>query len=362
MGNSLSDPVRMKLDAATLRNLYPINELDPGSLEQLAEVIRTETHPHGSTIFEVGDEDPDAIFLLRGELTTTFADGRQRSITHDCNSARYPVGSLLPRKFTATVASPQATIACVQRAILQRLLTRNEAASGAAVDVSDLHQSEGRDWMLQVMRSSLFQRLPTQKIEAFFSSLESTPVAPGATIANSNNFGETYYVIAEGECEVFAADNQDADIIKTLVAGESFGDKPLVTNGAEQTDLTIRMKTEGVLMRLSAQDFNKLLQKPDVRWITEARAAKLVRAKQASLVDIRFESEHAKVTIKGCLNAPLYRLRELAAEFDRDLTYIVFCATGSRSPAAAAILAEMGLDSFVLTGGLSAVMKRKSKL
>lgn len=352
----------MKLDAATLRNLYPINELDPGSLEQLAEVIRTETHPHGSTIFEVGDEDPDAIFLLRGELTTTFADGRRRSITHDCNSARYPVGSLLPRKFTATVASSQATIACVQRAILQRLLKRNEATSGAAVDVSDLQQTEGRDWMLQVMRSSLFQRLPTEKIEAFFSSLESTPMAQDTCVVDAGSFGEDYYVIAEGECEVIISEANGASKSTTLVAGESFGDKPLAANGAEQKEITVRMKTDGVLMRLSAQDFNKLLQKPDVRWITEARAAKLVRAGKARLVDIRFESEHAKVTIKGCLNAPLYRLRDLATDFEPDLTYVVFCATGSRSPAAASILAELGLESFALTGGLSAVMKRKSKL
>jgi thioredoxin len=92
---------------------------------------------------------------------------------------------------------------------------------------------------------------------------------------------------------------------------------------------------------LSALDFSKKLS-------TEANA---------QLLDVRTEGEFAEKKLGNALNLDYNNLefRTLAAKFDKQKPTFVYCLSGARSKAAAAILSEMGFAKvYNLEGGILA--------
>lgn len=77
-----------------------------------------------------------------------------------------------------------------------------------------------------------------------------------------------------------------------------------------------------------------------------------LRSGRAIALDVRERREYESGTIPGARYLPLRRLDPSQLEPGR--RYITFCATGSRSGAAARALRDAGLDVFVLAGGLDA--------
>ena len=114
------------------------------------------------------------------------------------------------------------------------------------------------------------------------------------------------------------------------------------------------METDGLLMRLSKEDFEELLKAPMLNEVDLDKAKEMVK-KGAVLMDVRMESEHKAGSIKGSLNVPLFMLRLKAESLQKDKTYICYCETGRRSSAAAFLLSEQGFDSYVLKGGLQGI-------
>lgn len=70
-------------------------------------------------------------------------------------------------------------------------------------------------------------------------------------------------------------------------------------------------------------------------------------------MDVRLEDESKQGTLRDSLNLPLYLLRLKAASLDPKKKYILFCQHEERSSAAAFLLAQRGLDAYVLNGGLA---------
>jgi rhodanese-related sulfurtransferase len=112
------------------------------------------------------------------------------------------------------------------------------------------------------------------------------------------------------------------------------------------------MMTDGSLMRLSKEDFRKLLNEPMLDWVNYAEAKELV-AGGAQWLDVRLPSEFENFHEADALNVPLYFIRLKLNKLDKDTSYIVCCDTGRRSSAAAFILNERGFTTKVLKGGLN---------
>lgn len=62
----------------------------------------------------------------------------------------------------------------------------------------------------------------------------------------------------------------------------------------------------------------------------------------ATVVDVRTESEYTSGHIPSSVNVPLDRLPTVAASWNKDQAFVVYCATGGRSANAAAYLAGHG--------------------
>lgn len=113
---------------------------------------------------------------------------------------------------------------------------------------------------------------------------------------------------------------------------------------------TVTMQTDGVLMRLGKSDFDSLLKAPLLHEVNYQEGLTLVR-NGARWLDVRLESEHQNMAIPGSLNIPLCLLRLQLRELDPDVTYLLYCDTGSRSAAAAYLMSEAGFEVQVLSGG-----------
>ena len=79
----------------------------------------------------------------------------------------------------------------------------------------------------------------------------------------------------------------------------------------------------------------------------EARAAV---TKGATLLDVRTVDELQELHIPGAANVPLDQLFDRLGAVPKDRPVVVYCAVGSRSSVAAALLAKAGYDVLDLGG------------
>lgn len=79
----------------------------------------------------------------------------------------------------------------------------------------------------------------------------------------------------------------------------------------------------------------------------EARAAV---TKGATLLDVRTVDEFQELHLPGATNLPLDQLFDRLASVPKDRPVVVYCAVGSRSSVAAALLAKAGYDVMDLGG------------
>ena len=134
-----------------------------------------------------------------------------------------------------------------------------------------------------------------------------------------------------------------------LKAGASFGEESLVSGG--QRNASVTMTSDGVLMRLSKQDFDHLLKEPMLNRVSPDEARNRV-FKGDLWLDVRHASEYHHSHLHKANNMPLHEIRMRMVELDKDKNYICYCNTGRRSSAAAFILVQAGYKVSVLNGGV----------
>ena len=200
----------------------------------------------------------------------------------------------------------------------------------------------------------LFHRLPLETVARALQCLVERPVAPGETIVRQGEPGDSYYVILDGEAEVWVADAAGGapSLVNRLADGDSFGEEALLAECSRTA--TVTMTTPGRLLVLSKADFNALLRPPMVEEVDAAAARDMIARGAARLLDCRHPIEHEGSRIRGARSMPLDSLRhEGVFALDPDATYIVYCDTGRRSRAAAFLLQERGIHALSLVGGIT---------
>ena len=87
--------------------------------------------------------------------------------------------------------------------------------------------------------------------------------------------------------------------------------------------------------------------KPAGGGVKNVDSAGLIAAqnKGAQVIDVRSQGEYDLGHIPGSVLVPLDTLQSSAANWDRNATYVVYCATGSRSSEAVTIMTGMGFKN-----------------
>lgn len=335
-----------------LQGLVPLSSLTAENLHKLAEKTRIEPLAAGATLFKQGDIDNWSFYLLSGEVTLTASDKLPQSVTGGSSTAKHPLAPQLPRPLTAT-AKGAITFVRIDSQLLDLLLTWDQQVAGYEVTELGGNSGEDNEWMIKLLQTQAFLRLPAANIQTLFTKLTEVPMQAGQAIVKQGDPGDFFYIVKRGACQVTrkASDTAAPIALAQLASGDSFGEEALLSEVPRNA--TVTASTDGTLMRLAKSDFVALLKEPLVNWVTQAQAIALAKA-GAGIIDVRLEKEFQHGNIKGSINLPLYLLRVKMETLDLKRKYVVYCDTGRRSAAAAYLLGQHGLDVYALKNGLVA--------
>ncbi|MDJ0653538.1 MAG: cyclic nucleotide-binding domain-containing protein [Xanthomonadales bacterium] len=341
-----------------LRKISPLSSLGPDQFRTFQQNAELAEFTQGELIYLEGDHDDHVYYLVEGAINRKSSDGAIKPLTHNDDGARYALGNLQPRPHTAQVTSEKAQVVRADRLQVEQLTTRSQMVTGEmpAVRVTDVAEGGELDgaWMFQIVQSEIFRDLPTENIEGFFAAVERVEFKPGDVVVKQGDPGDYYYMIASGRCEVSRKVGRHAFPITTLESGGAFGEEALISGMPRNATVTATEPT--VLMRLSKENFDRLLHRPSVKSVNARSAAQAVKQGKAKLIDVRLENEHGARAIRGSVNIPLYQLREKLSELDPETQYILYCDCGARSSTAAFLMIQRGFESSYIEGGLSSMM------
>lgn len=340
----------------SLKQFIPVNTLSPQSISKLESETQLKRYSKNDPIFNIGDEDDNHFFLLKGEIALFSKDGRQSKILAGSVQSRYAIANLKPRLFNAKVASDEVIVAIIKADLLDKLMIWDDAVcdvqNSLSVDELDSEDESDARWRMSMLKTQIFLTLPATNIRTLFEKMEEQLVSAHETIVKQGDAGDYYYIIKEGECTVSRNAGLGGDDVEINQLGplQSFGEEALVTG--EPRNATVTMITEGKLMRLAESDFRILLEEPLLNMVDRNEANKLIH--QGSLaIDVRMEDEYNNSALKNTFNIPLYLLRLKMPHMDKNRSYVLFCDTGSRSAAAAFLMKNNGFNQvYILKDGL----------
>lgn len=336
-----------------LSKLFLIESVNTDTRRQLAMVAQVKSLQRGDYIFEAGDDDDLTVYLLDGEASCEYPDGRSK--THEASSiqGRYPLGDSRPRRFTARVRSATARTVQFDRHYLEKLIAWEQLARSSAPTVATVGD---KLWVYRLLQFPAFKEMPTANLERLFANFEAVNMRDEQSVMREGDAPDYFYVIREGSATVSKYMDGAPQIVAYLREGDAFGEDALLSN--RPRNASVRMSSKGVLMRLSRPHFEAALKVPMIPWVTLPEAQALV-ARGAVLLDVRTTEEHDRDPVENSIGIPLYRLREDVPRLvATGATAVVFCSAGERSAAAVFILNKLGFEAHALQGGLTALQKK----
>ena len=340
---------KISIDREILRELVPLNELSAERFRELAEKLVVEEVKSGRFLFRKGDRDNQFIYLLDG--TVNLIDGAGKvtgEVVAGTETSLSPISHQQPRPVSAR-AEKRLLIARIDAHLVDVFLTLDESS---CAEVIEIDAEDDQDWMTRMLQSKVFAKIPPSKIQAMLMKLESVELQAGDVVIRQGDVGDYFYTIQEGRCAVTSKASPDAEeqLLVEFSSGDSFGEDALVSD--VRRNATVTMLTDGVLKRLSKEDFVGLLKEPLVRRVDHIQALAMVEA-GAVWIDVRTSEEHERGAIEDSVNIPLSDLREEMPELVFNAKYVLCCDTGNRSDSAAFFLGHKGFDVYVLKGGIA---------
>lgn len=104
-----------------------------------------------------------------------------------------------------------------------------------------------------------FPGIKTDEIEELIAHSKVRTYAPGAVLCQENAEEDTFYMILEGEVEVTKViNNKDRRLLKTLGAGDFFGEMAIIHNAPRAA--TVTAKTSLTTLELDKASFDRVLK------------------------------------------------------------------------------------------------------
>lgn len=350
--------VRKIPDIDRIRRLEPIAALSVDHIRELLDGARLESVAPGQALFHAGDTDGQAVYLLDGSVELRPADtAGAHTLSAGSEAARHPLADEHPRRVTAVAVTP-AEIVRIDKELLDTLLTWGQISApeeDVVMSEDGIITINKADWLRTMIKSPTFRRLPPANVERLLHRLEPILVHAGNVIIRQGDAGDYFYMIDQGIALVMRNPDNDEDSIEMaeLNPGASFGEAALISDNPRNA--TVSMMSDGILLRLSKEDFNTLLRAPTLQAVEYAQAAREVAAGGAAWIDVRLPTEFAHSHLPQARNIPMRALHKEARGLDKSIGYVCYCQTGSRSSAAVFVLRNYGINARVLLNGLQGV-------
>ncbi len=339
-------------EVAMLRKLSPLDGMKKDNLAALARKVSIMELAANRTLFKEGDTGRQCYWLIAGLIELREGDRTVAMIRGGTPEARSPLSPKVPRRVSARAVDAIEYLA-VDADLLDMMITWDQTGT---YEVGELQahfgNAGGDDWMTTLLQTKAFHRIPPANIQAIFMRMQRVACRSGEVIIRQGADGDFFYAVVSGKCAVTRETplNREGIRLAELSVGDTFGEEALISES--KRNATVTMLTDGVLMRLSKEDFRELMNEPLQQWVTYPEARAIIE-RGGRWLDVRLPSEYQNLAIEGALNIPLYFIRLKLATLDRDTPYVLYCDTSRRSAAGAFILLERGFDAYVLRGGLS---------
>ena len=340
------------IDKSLLQTFVPVNALSGDHLDRLLDEQEVVHYHAGEELFRRAESDGFTMYLLSGEVELEAEDGSREVISAGGMESWHPLDHVQPRRRTAR-ALGEVSIVRFNSSGLDSILAWDQSAGYVILDInSNAAYQDDRHWMIRLLKSRLFYRIPPGNILQIFQRLKPLRYRAGDRVINQGDDADCCYIIKEGLCEVLikAEGAADPTPVALLEEGQWFGEEALLSG--KPRNASIVMATDGELMRLDRKDFDELLREPIVRTLA-ADGARAAIAKGSRWLDVRTPDEFELDHLAGARNMPLNVLRLKSRLLDPSKTYIAYCDTGRRSASAAFLLNNAGIDVQVLDGGLN---------
>jgi CRP-like cAMP-binding protein len=339
-----------------VRRFEPISCLPEDHVDELLDQSRIESYPAGTDLLAVERSDHEVVYLLKGELDMRVDGGAGWILRAGSEDARHPIADGRSRPLSAVAITP-VEILRVDKELLDTMVTWSQiGAPEEAVVMSEdgIITIDKAGWLKTMLKSATFRRLPPANIEELLHRLEPIVVHTGDVIIRQGDPGDFFYMIDQGTALVTHNPENDQDSIELaeLNKGATFGEAALLSN--RPRNATVTMMSDGILLRLSKEDFDKLLTQPTLQWLTFDRAMEEI-SRGGRWIDVRLPSEFERSHLPGAISMPMHSLHHAARNLDPHVAYVCYCKTGRRSSAAAFILKQHGFKASVLKGGLDAL-------
>lgn len=340
------------IDKSLLQTFVPVNALSGDQLDWLLDQQEVCRYASGDALFALGDKDNTTIYLLSGKVELTDEAGKTRTVSAGDTASWHPLEHVQPRRSTAR-ALTEVSVVRFDSFRLDTILSWDQSAGYVILDINanSAYQND-REWMIRLLKSKLFHRVPPTNILEIFRRLKANRHKQGEVIIRQGEAADCCYILKEGVCEVAISMGDSAPTpVAMLEEGQWFGEEALLSG--KPRNATVTMATDGVLMKLERQDFDALLREPIINTMP-AEDVLAAAEKGAWWLDVRTSDEFDQEHLVGATNMPLNVLRLKSRLLDPSKTYIAYCDTGRRSATAAFLLKNAGLDVIVLDGGLNA--------
>lgn len=334
-----------------LRRCSPLKDLSVPGFQRALEAGRELVFPADRVVFRQGERDPQVYFLLDGVVELRDGSGPPAGtrLTAGSGAACYPLSRLKPRRHTA-VTHTEVRLFALDETGLDNLLTADQTAAYEVMEFS----GDDPDWLFMLAGLPQFHRLPAANLVALFHHFQPLAVRRGQIIIRQGEVGDDYYLLRQGRAEVIRTRSRgEAAVLAVLGPGEAFGEEALLSG--DPRNATVRMLSDGLLMRLPGAAFAELLQPVFVDWLSPSQVLSQLAA-GAILLDVRLEDEYVRERRLGSINVPLYLLRVKMKALDRGRRYVCACNSGRRASVAAFLMGQRGYEVSVLQGNLDSLL------
>ena len=340
-----------QLNTDLLQRFSPLDGLKRDNLAALAGKVQIRELSPAQILFKEGDAEKRTVYVVTGTLELLDQGQVVETVEGGSDAARNPVAPLFPRRLTAR-ARDRVQYISIDSDLLDVMLTWDQTGTYEVSELQGSSEVGGDDWMTILLQAKAFHKIPPANIQAIFMRMQQINYKSGDVVVKQGTEGDYFYVLTRGKCLVTRETplNKDGIKLAELIVGDTFGEEALISDA--KRNATVTMTTDGSVMRLGKDDFNKLLNEPMLDWVNFEEAEEIVK-NGGQWLDVRLPSEFENNHLSGAINIPLYFIRLKMSTLEADRNYVLCCDTGRRSSAGAYILSERGYKAYVLRGGIA---------
>lgn len=343
------------IPAEQLKKYYPFNKIEEKFLPLLLDKFEIHDFDKGESIFKLDDNKVYAKYVINGAVEVSYPTGRKKIVKETSLQSFYPIGDVnTSKKLESNVQSRQAKIMMINNIFLDHFMVWNDLFQQSN-ESSVLRGHHSYHWVVSLLNSKAVQMLPRGHVDQIFKNIKPQSASMGDEIITEGDSGDYCYIIVKGTVEVFKCIANGEQQVATLSEGSLFGEHALVSQ--EPRTASVRMMTDGLLMKLAGEKFSSLLKSHVVRWLTVDASYEMI-IEGATLLDVREADEFENLGFEGSTHIPMEQLREQCEiKLDKSQPVITCSNTGMRCASSAFLLATLGYDVYSMQGGIMGLLK-----